>query len=146
MDRLADLWRDMYRGQGDQGMLVTLRDDAVEIWKRQLASRLDSPVSVILVADRAGEVVGFLAAQAKRLPPQYEGKAKVGFISEAFVLPSARRGNLGRRLVDAAFAWFRKADCGSVELHVLVRNEVGRKFWEEVGFVPELLQMRHLLS
>ena len=142
---MTELWREMYRGQAGLGMLVPLREDAADLWKRQLASRLDSPVSVILVGESDGQILGFLAAQTKRLPPQYAGSAKVGFISEAYVLRSARRQGLGRMLVDAAMAWFRKADCGSVELHVLVENAIGRQFWEEVGFVPELLQMRLVL-
>ena len=135
----------MYRGQSGLGMLVPLREDAAEMWKRQLLSRLDSPVSVILVGESDGEILGFLAAQTKRLPPQYAGSSKVGFISEAYVLPSARRRKLGRMLVDAALAWFGKAECGSIELHVLVNNATGRQFWEELGFVPELLQMRLVL-
>lgn len=147
LDEIAGLWRAMYAHQRAHGMTLPLRDDAAEVWKRQLTGRLDSPVSIVLVspavAPTDGSLVGFLAAQIKRLPPHLAAdKPKVGFISELFVQPDARRRGTGRALVEAAFDWFRRADVGSIELHVLVGNAGGRRFWEELGFVPELLQMR----
>jgi len=143
LDEIAGLWQAMYTHQRAHGMTLPLRDDAAEIWKRQLTGRLDSPVSVVLVAPADGGLAGFLAAQIKRLPTHLAAdKPKVGFISELFVRPEARRRGTGRALVDAAFDWFRRADVGSIELHVLVGNDGGRRFWEELGFVPELVQMR----
>jgi ribosomal protein S18 acetylase RimI-like enzyme len=152
-DEIAEvvaLWGEMYAGQRAHGMALALRDDAAEIWSRQLASRLDSPVSVILVGEalRAtgepeGVLLGFLAGQTKRLPPQFAAdKPKVGFISELFVRPAERRHRVGRALVDAAFAWFARADVGSIELHVLVHNAAARSFWNDMGFEDELVQMR----
>ena len=146
LDAIAALWHAMYAHQRAHGMALPLRDDAAELWKRQLSGRLDSPVSVVLVAPAAAPgdgLDGFLAAQVKRLPPHLAAdKAKVGFISELFVRPDARHRGTGRALVEAAFDWFRRADVGSIELHVLVGNAGGRRFWEQLGFVPELVQMR----
>jgi GNAT superfamily N-acetyltransferase len=147
LDEIAGLWHAMYAHQRAHGMTLPLRDDAAEVWKRQLTGRLDSPVSVVLVAPPAGPgeagLAGFLAAQIKRLPPHLAAdRPKVGFISELFVRPDARRRGTGRALVEAALDWFGRADVGSIELHVLVGNAGGRRFWEELGFVPELLQMR----
>ena len=150
---VAALWGEMYAHQRAHGMGLPLRDDAAEIWSRQLAGRLDSPVSVILVSEAVGpsgepapggaDLSGFLAAQTKRLPPYFAAeKPKVGFISELFVRPAARRHRVGRALVDAAFAWFARADVGSIELHVLVHNAAARSFWRQVGFEDELVQMR----
>jgi len=145
LDEIAGLWQAMYAHQRESGMTLPLRDDAAELWKRQLTGRLDSPVSVVLVAPGpgAGALDGFLAAQIKRLPPHLAAdRARVGFISELFVRLDARRRGTGRALVEAAFDWFGRADVGSIELHVLVGNAGGRRFWEQLGFVPELLQMR----
>ncbi len=144
IDRVGALWRAMYDYQRAHGMLLPLRDDATEIWTRQLAGRLDSPVSVVLVSEAEdGALTGFLAAQIKRLPPHLTtGNAKVGFISEVFVEPAARRHKVGEALVAAAMAWFDRAEVGSVELHVVVGNDVARAFWERMGFTPELVQMR----
>lgn len=146
IDAIGALWGEMYAYQRAHGMQLALRDDAIELWKRGLADRLDSPVSVVLVAespDGTGAAAGFLAAQTKRLPPHLiTGKPKVGFISEVFVRPDQRRHQLGRALVGAAMRWFDRADVGSIELHVLIDNPVARAFWERMGFVSELVQMR----
>lgn len=147
IDQLGELWGEMYAHQRDHGMQLPLRDDAIELWKRQLAERLDSPVSVVLVAEvpEAAGLAGFLAAQTKRLPPHLvTGKPKVGFVSEVYVRPAQRRHHVGRALVEAAFRWFDRADVGSVELHVLVGNTIAREFWERMGFRAELTQMRAL--
>lgn len=148
VDVVGDLWREMYNDQRDHGMLLSLRDDAVAIWKRQLGDRLDSPVSVILVAEsQESTLIGFLAASTKRLPAHLAADhAKVGFISELFVRPEARRAQAGKALVDAALAWFDRAGVGSVELHVLVGNEGGRQFWAKQGFTAELVQMRRSIQ
>jgi GNAT superfamily N-acetyltransferase len=143
IDEVADLWGEMYAHQRDHGMALALAPDAVDIWKRQLPGRIDSPVSIVLVAENDGRLSGFLAAQTKRLPAHLTAaSSKVGFISELFVRPADRRRNVGRALVDAAFQWFDRAQVGSVELHVLVRNEAARRFWAGCGFVDELVQMR----
>jgi GNAT superfamily N-acetyltransferase len=143
IDEVAELWGEMYAHQRDHGMALALAPDAVDIWKRQLPGRIDSPVSVVLVLEGERGLSGFLAAQTKRLPAHLTAaSSKVGFISELFVRPAERRRRVGRALVDAAFRWFDRAQVGSVELHVLVHNEAARRFWAECGFVDELVQMR----
>jgi len=149
LDLVGALWAEMYAHQQGSGMLLPLREDAAEVWKRQMATRLDSPVSTVLVAEGGDgrELCGFLAAQTKRLPPHLAAaNPKVGFVSEVYVRPAARRHHVGQALVEAALDWFRRAQVGSVELHVLVKNEAGQRFWRQLDFEPELVQMRRLLS
>lgn len=146
-DQVAVLWDEMYCQQRSSGMQLPMRADAVSIWRRQLtADRLDSAVSVILVAELSPAettISGFLAAQIKRLPAHLiTSKSKVGFVSEIYVSPSARRHRVGRSLVDAALRWFDRAEVGSVELQVLVDNAEARDFWSSIGFATELVQMR----
>lgn len=144
IDQVAELWAEMYAYQRAHGMQLPLRDGAAEVWKQQLVGRLDSPVSVVLVSEGDdGLPTGFLSAQVKRLPPHLTaGNPKVGFISEVYVRPEQRRHKVGHALVNAALQWFDRGKVGSVELHVLLGNEVAQTFWKEMGFVPELVQMR----
>jgi ribosomal protein S18 acetylase RimI-like enzyme len=146
--QVGAMWGAMYEYQRSQGMLLPLRDDAVEIWQRENAARLDTALAAVLVAEPSeptGELSGFLAAQVKRLPPFLTtGNPKVGYISAIYVLPAARRHRVGRVLVDAALAWFAHAEVGSIELQVIATNELARAFWHSVGFEPELVQMRRV--
>lgn len=145
LDAVARMWSAMYAFQQAAGMVLPLRDDAEDIWKRENASRLDTPLATVLVAERDGQLVGFLAAQTKRLPPVFApGNPKIGYISAVYVDPAARRGQIGRALVDAALAWFAKAEVSSIELQVIAGNDTARAFWTGVGFVPEILQMRRM--
>jgi ribosomal protein S18 acetylase RimI-like enzyme len=146
LDRIGAMWGAMYDYQRAQGMLLPLRDDAVEIWKRENQARLDTTLAVVLVAEAPdGTPAGFLAAQTKRLPPYLTtGNPKIGYISAIYVDPAVRRHHLGRALVDAAFAWFARAEVSSIELQVIASNELARAFWQSVGFAPEILQMRRI--
>jgi len=146
LDAVAAMWSAMYAYQQAQGMMLAVRDDAGEIWKRENASRLDSALATVLVAELDGGLAGFLAAQTKRLPPYLAtGNPKIGYISAVYVDPAARRHRVGKALVDAALAWFTRADCSSIELQVVAGNELARAFWTSVGFAPEILQMRRPL-
>lgn len=145
IDEVGALWGEMYAFQQAQGMMLPLRDDAVDIYKREIAGRLDTPLSVVLVAVAPGEprLAGFLAAQTRRLPPHLTiDNPKVGYIGAIYVRPEARRHHTGQALVDEALAWFRRAEVGSVELQVIMENELARAFWERMGFAAELIQMR----
>lgn len=145
LDRVAAMWSAMYAFQQAAGMVLPQREDAEEIWKRENASRLDSALATVLVAVQGDALVGFLAAQTKRLPPYLAtGNPKIGYISAVYVDPAARRGRIGHALVDAALAWFARAEVSSIELQVIAGNETAREFWTSVGFAPEILQMRRL--
>lgn len=148
LDEVARLWGELYVHQRAHGMMLPLRDDAVEVWKRQMNGRLDSPVSLVLVAEKeGGGIVGILTAQVKRLPPHLAtGNPKIGIIPEVFVREEARGLKAGRALVEAALDWFRRGEVGSVEVQIVMGNDGAKKFWGEMGFDPEILQVRRFLS
>jgi ribosomal protein S18 acetylase RimI-like enzyme len=145
VDDVGRMWHEMYAYQQQRGMMLPLRDDAVEIYKHEISNRLDTKLSVIFVAELDDGLAGFLAAQTKRLPPFLStDKPLVGYIGAVYVRPAARRHHLGKALVDASFAWFERAGVGSIELQVIDGNELARAFWEGMGFQVELVQMRRI--
>ena len=57
-------------------------------------------------------------------------------IEEIFVLPQYRRTTVARMLVDNALKSFRASGCHRFQLRVLERNDAGKAFWQQLGFLP----------
>ena len=64
-----------------------------------------------------------------------------GWISEVFVADELRGAGVGRLLIDAANAWYRGERITRVELQVVVGNARGRRFYEQLGWREELVQL-----
>jgi ribosomal protein S18 acetylase RimI-like enzyme len=94
----------------------------------------------LFVAELNGEPIGFLAGSIKTLP-RYFGGFLIGFISEVFVVPKYRRGEIGRRLMANATDWFAAQRVKRIELQVLMDNGGARKLYQEIGWKEELVQM-----
>lgn len=92
--------------------------------------------TIALVAEDAGELVGFLSGgielnQPDRLPERH---ATIGYL---YVDPAHRRDGIGRALVAALGEWAAKQDgVGHLEMTVLARDEGAAAFWRSLGFSP----------
>lgn len=75
------------------------------------------PRADVVVAERKGVVVGFLATFGN-------------YIGALFVSPDAQGSGIGRRLIEHA-----QARCASLELSVYEANHPARGFYERLGFV-----------
>src|SRR5207302_9371064 len=94
----------------------------------------------VIVGEVNGEIVAFVAGRIRTLPP-YFGAAPVGHISEVFVTEQHRSGGLGRRVLAAALEWFTQQQITRVELQVVAGNPDGIRFYRQLGWHEELLQM-----
>lgn len=91
----------------------------------RLADEVDRDETLLLVADREGDVVGFAHGVWS------DGE---GYVMRLYVHPDHRRRGVGRALlVDVCDALF---DRGATEVSatVLSANEPGRRFYERFGF------------
>jgi len=139
MDRIKPLWHALYEHQFQHGMLLRLPDGAYDAWLKSIVPFLGRFASVV-VAEQHGEIVAFVAGRLRTLPP-YFGAATVGYISEVFVRESHRSAGLGRRLLAFALEWFRAQQIQRVELQVVAGNPDGIRFYRQLGWHEELLQM-----
>lgn len=97
--------------------------------------------SKLWVAELDGEVVAFLLARVKHIPP-YMGGVMVGELSDEWVEPHARRMGIADKLCRYGFEWLRELDVHSVEIRILRGNEASWSMLEPMGFKPELTQYR----
>jgi GNAT superfamily N-acetyltransferase len=141
MDRIEPLWRALYQHQFEHGMLLRLPEGAFDAWLKSIVPFLGRFASVVL-AEVNGEIIGFVAGRVRTLPP-YFGTATIGAISEVFVSESFRGGGIGRRLLAFALAleWYKTQQITRVELQVVAGNPDGIRFYRELGWHQELLQM-----
>ncbi|WP_298672200.1 GNAT family acetyltransferase [uncultured Sphingomonas sp.] len=93
-----------------------------------IARALAGPASAILVARRAGAIVGSVMTG-------YDGHR--GWVYYLAVAPDARRAGLGRALMDAAEAWLRARGAPKLQLMVRAGNEGAQAFYRALGFVDQ---------
>ncbi len=139
MDRIQPLWHALYQHQFQHGMLLRLPEGAYDAWLKSITPFLGRFANVV-VGERNGEIVAFVAGRIRTLPP-YFGSATVGAISEVFVSETHRSGGIGRRLLAYALEWFQAQQITRVELQVVAGNPDGIRFYKELGWHEELLQM-----
>ncbi len=89
------------------------------------------------------EVVGFILARVKRVPP-YWGGVLVGVLSDMWIVEKARRYGVGRKLSEIALEWEREQGVHSIEIQVLAQNDPSWTLFETMGFKLELRQARLL--
>jgi len=101
--------------------------DAVDDWydRAALSDLFAEPRTAFLVADRAGEVLGFCHAVFE--PDRAD-------VLRIYVRPADWRAGVGTALHDAVVTRARERDLGDLRAMVLADNDVGRGFYEALGY------------
>lgn len=139
MDSIKPLWEALYQHQSEHGMLLSLPEGAYDAWLKSMTPFLGRFANVV-VAEQDGTIIGFVAGRIRTLPP-YFGSATIGAISEVFISEAHRRGGIGRRLLAFALDWFHAQQISRVELQVVAGNPDGIRFYRQLGWHQELVQM-----
>jgi GNAT superfamily N-acetyltransferase len=105
-----------------------------------LATQLDARDAIVLVADRAGEIVGYAYAGIE--PRSWkELRERAGFIHDVLVDESSRREGIADLLLDAAIAWVREQRVPRVLLWTAARNEQAQRLFLRKGFRSTMIEM-----
>ncbi len=139
MERIKPLWHALYRHQFEHGMRLRLPEGAYNAWLQSITPFLGR-FACVTVAESNGEVIAFVAGRVRTLPP-YLGSSTIGTIGEVFVSESHRSGGIGRRLLAFALEWFKAQQIARVELQVVAENPDGIRFYRQLGWHEELIQM-----
>ena len=107
---------------------------------RFLVSQLSDPECLVLVAEREGEVVGYVFADIE--PTSWKDlRGPCGFIHDVYVHESARRQGAGRELVRAAISWIRSQGMTQTVLSSKPGNENARGLFARLGFRQTMIEM-----
>ena len=107
---------------------------------RFLVSRLGDPDSVVLVAEDAGYVVGYVFADVEGTSWK-DQRGPCGYVHDVYVDEAARRHGAGRALMHAAVEWIRSKGRTQIVLLTMTRNEHAQRLFAALGFRPTMLEM-----
>lgn len=105
-----------------------------------LGTQLRDPDVAVFVAERSGEVVGYVYAG---LEPQSwkELREACGFIHDIVVGDTGRRLGVATSLMEMAMAWLRERGAPRVVLWTAEPNEAAQRLFAKVGFRRTMIEM-----
>jgi ribosomal protein S18 acetylase RimI-like enzyme len=107
---------------------------------RFLVSLLENPQYLVRVAERGGEVVGYVLASIE--PTSWRDlRGPCGFIHDVYVDDNARREGNGEALVRAAIAWIHERGQTQVVLFSKTKNESAQRLFARLGFRGTMVEM-----
>jgi ribosomal protein S18 acetylase RimI-like enzyme len=117
---------------------VTARTEEGYAWF--LGTQLDRRDAVVLVAERGGEVLGYVYADVEgRDWMSLRGPA--GVLQDIVVDPAHRGEGSGRLLLEAALAALAAKGATQVVLSTAERNEPAQRLFERAGFRRTMIEM-----
>ena len=107
---------------------------------RFLVSQLGDPDYAVLVAERSGEIVGYVFAGIE--PTSWRDlRGPCGFVHDVYVDDRVRHQGTGRALLGAAIAWVRSKGMSQVVLWSKSGNDAARRLFGKLGFRETMLEM-----
>jgi ribosomal protein S18 acetylase RimI-like enzyme len=137
---IVEIWKEFMDYHAARDRHFTRSADGHDRFADFISGRMTSDTSIVVVAERNSEVVGYCLAAISYYPPVFL-YTTYGMIADLAVKSLHRRQGIGRMLVERTLAWF--AECGieRVELRAAVSNNAATAFWRKMGFAPYVEMM-----
>ncbi len=107
---------------------------------RFLVSQTSDANTLVLVAEDAGRVIGYVYADVSGTN-WMEFRGPCGVVHDIFVDEPARHSGAGRALLDAAIAWIHSKGRSQVVLMAKSNNMKAQRLFGSLGFRPTMLEM-----
>jgi ribosomal protein S18 acetylase RimI-like enzyme len=124
----------------DPQRFMAPRGDPEEGYAWFLGSQLREDDAVIFVAERKGDIVGYVYGGLEPLSWK-ELREAAGFIHDVVVDDAHRRGGVASALLDAASAWLKSRGAPRVMLWTAERNHAAQRLFEQAGFRRTMIEM-----
>ena len=109
-------------------------------YARFLGSRIEHKDGLVLVAERDGDVIGYVYAAIEPLSWK-ELRDEAGFIHDLVVDPAHRGSGAGSQLLDAALEWLRDRGMPRVMLCTAEQNAGAQRLFARHGFRRTMVEM-----
>lgn len=138
---MVELWEKLAKHHERLSDRFELAWDSKRHWRAYLEKRFSEISTKLIVAEEAGNIVGFMLCMLSPNVPIFKER-KIGIIADVYVLEERRRKGVARKMLDVAVRWFRKNKARSVQLGVAHDNMEGRAVWRSIGFEPYMITKR----
>ena len=129
----ARLWVRSAREHTAYDPVYATASDAEKVMRRFLADLSSSSHSCLFVAERNGEVVGFLSGELREGSPAFKPKTWAA-VEDIYVVPDHRSLGIGHALFGECREWAEQKGADGISLQVAAGNTRARKFYEDLGF------------
>lgn len=124
----------------DRRRFIEPHAGAAEGYAAFLGSQLRDRDALVLVAERAGRVAGYIYAALE--PKSWkELREAAGFIHDVVVEEKSRRSGAAAELVEAAVQWLRERGAPRVVLWTAQQNSDAARLFSRLGFRPTMIEM-----
>lgn len=107
---------------------------------RFLVSEIGDPDSMVLVAERDGEIVGYIYAALEPMSWK-ELRAACGYVHDVFIDDRVRHQGVARRLMRAAIEWATSRGMPRLVLSTAAGNTLAQRLFESLGFRRTMVEM-----
>ena len=124
----------------DRDRFMAPSDNPEEGYAWFLGTQLREPDVAVFVAERSGEVLGYVYAG---IEPQSwkELREEAGFIHDIVVDEAARRSGIAQLLIEAAIDWLRARGMPRVLLGTASQNEAAQRLFDRLGFRRTMIEL-----
>jgi ribosomal protein S18 acetylase RimI-like enzyme len=129
--------------QGD--VTLPLKADFPERIERYFADLSNNPAALLLIAERQGKPLGYIAGSLQEMPNDFTEVALHGLIQVLWIEPEARRLKLGQSLLQLFEATLREQGVHHIDLQYAYSNVSAAEFWNHCGYRPVSSVMRKVL-
>jgi ribosomal protein S18 acetylase RimI-like enzyme len=109
------------------------RRNSASAQKKFVGKCIRSRYSRVFVAEVDGEVIGYINASIRKLPPVYVHDKEV-HINSVFIREGYRKKGIGRRLFREIERWAKEKGIFSIGLIVSIRNKSAFLSYRKLGF------------
>jgi GNAT superfamily N-acetyltransferase len=148
LDAVRPLWLSMlvyHRAVLDSGLPMVAPEVSWPRRRQYYEKLLTLPETLIIVASRAGEPVGYCVAHIRPGPDDtWPTGGLIGEIDSLAVLAAERGAGIGTLLMDAAQAYLAEHGAADLMLEVISGNASSMAFYQRRGMAPATIKMVRL--
>jgi ribosomal protein S18 acetylase RimI-like enzyme len=134
---VAELFKEMFDFHGRRNPHFTRTESGHNIFATWFVKQIEEDLSLPLVAEVGGEVVGYSLGIIRKYPSVFTQR-DYGEVNDIAVTERCRRQGIGRLLFEETRAWFLSKGIRRIEARVATTNELSSAFWQKMGFRPYL--------